>query len=179
MKQSLIIAILSAILGIVAYETLFPRKPATNPIPIIVTKYDTVATTPVWLRDSIKSWKSKKYLTDTVNLVLSKTVIETSYVNLEATDTSKRPNLYPLLSYHSRGRFGDTAIVSTFALRSGKTTVSNVFVPGYLTDIETDSSSTPRLNFVPFPPPPTPSFLYKVKLLALGFGACYISNKVH
>lgn len=148
-----------------ALERAFKKpKPV---IPTIITRYDTVEVAPKWLVDSEKVWKKRKATTDTVNIIISNTIIahDTIYIG---SDTANRPRIWPVLEFHGGVRFGDTATVVTFSLHSGVRAASRVFTPGILTDIETDSSSIPRLTYAPFPEPKSPPLLYRLKYILAG-----------
>lgn len=169
-RGTLLSYLLVAIVAGVAVRMYLPKRITTNTtIPVIVTKYDTVAQTPKWLADSIKIWKKKVYSTDTIPLVINHTIIDTQFVPVGDTTNHEVANIWPILSYHSKGGFGDTAIVTNFSLRSGKAIVSKVFVTGYLTDLTyRDSSNIPVLSFKDFPPTEKHGWFYPVKHILFG-----------
>lgn len=153
-----------------AVRELFPRTiKGPTPIPRIVTHYDTVKTLPTWYKDSVRVWKIRKHTTDTVNLVTEHTTVDTQFIPVNAPPED-RPDVWPLLSYHGGTKFGDTAVVSTYSLRSGNMAIRKVFIPGMLTEIDAfrPDSVGPGLTYVPFPVCPGPSFLYKLKMMGLG-----------
>ena len=150
-----------------AYMIFGGKAPQVLIIPRIITRYDTVEVTPKWLADSEKAWKKRKATTDTVNLVITNTVIVEKPINV-GPDTTQRPDLYPILEYHGGVRFGDTATVVTFSLRSGNRTVSRIFVPGILSDMTADSVNVPKLTYQSFPAPKRPSLLYRLKYILAG-----------
>lgn len=157
------------------YDTFWAPKPAPKTIPTIVTRYDTVTVAPKWLQDSISAWKKRKSTTDTVNIVISNTVIQSDTVYVGA-DSTLRPRIWPVLEYHSGLHFGDTSTVVTFDLRSGVRVASRLYTPGILVGISADSNSVPRLDYIPFPVPPKPPLIYTLKMFAIGFGACSITG---
>jgi hypothetical protein len=152
-------------------------------IPQIVTQYDTVEKRPEWLADSIKKWKKVKFLSDTHTIVIHQTIVDTQYVPVDAPP-DQRPNIWPVLTYHGDGVFGDTAFIRTFSVRTGKEAVSKVFIGGYLTDIDVEDANnpTPKLNYKPFPPAERHNWLYPIKKVILGvgigFGTCTILEKL-
>lgn len=162
-----------AIIALICLTVDDLKQHKTPHIPKIVTHFDTVEVTPAWLVDSERAWKKKKYTTDTVNIVLTNTIIKHDSIYL-GPDTSLRSHLYPLLEYHGGVRFGDTATVVTFSLRDGVKSTSRIFVPGILTEIEADTSATPRLNYTALPEAPRLSLIYRLKLILYGAGAVTI-----
>lgn len=158
---------------------LFPKKiHDPPPIPRIVTHYDTIPALPKWYEDSVRYWKKRKYTTDTVNLLIAGTLVNQPVIPVNKPP-EERPNLWPLLRYSGHSRFGDTASVTTFSVRSGQLYFSKIFVPGILIGIDaSDTLQTPRINFVPFPVCPGPSFLYKVKMIGIGGGLGYVAGRI-
>jgi len=156
-----------------AVRTLWPKVVTKRAIPQIVTRYDTVTQLPAWYADSVRTWKKRKYTTDTVNLYFTNTVVDTQYVPVNAPPED-RPDVWPLLYYHGGAKFGDTAVVSTYSLRSGNMAIAKVFVPGILVDVDAyrPDSTTPRLNYAPFPPEEKHGFWHNPKVFGIGFGAC-------
>lgn len=157
-----------------AVRTLWPKTVTVKSVPRIVTVYDTVNTVPGWYADSVRYWKKRKYTTDTLNLYFTNTVVDTQYVPVNSPPED-RPDVWPLLSYHGGSKFGDTAVVSTYSLRSGNLAITKVFVPGILTDIDTwreDTTAAPRLNFAPFPPGEKHGFWHNPAVFGIGFGSC-------
>ena len=148
-------------------------------VPNIVTRYDTVKTTPKWLLDSLKKLQKRAATRDTTEIIVENTLIDTVFVPVPA-DTAARPPIWPLIGYAGSVRFGDTALVTTFSLRSGEGSVSKVYIPGILTGIEMDSTPIPKLIYAPFPKPKGPSFLYTVKTIGygtlIGLGACVLTK---
>lgn len=176
--KTLWLVILTIIITIVLYrEFVPPEKVYLSSVPYIVTKHDTTETLPSWYADSVKIWKSRPASTDTFTLVVTNTVVDTEFIPVNAPAT-ERPNLWPVLQYHGGAAFGDTAVVSTYSVRNGHLAISKVYSPGILTGIEADSSNVPRLTYAPFPEPKKPSFLYKLKMIGIGYGACSIVNTV-
>jgi hypothetical protein len=167
----LVILLFSApIAGYFVGNKLFPGKDVpVNVVPTIVTRYDTVSVTPKWYEDSVKYWKKRKWTTDTVNVTLSETVIDTQYVPIDG-GPAVRPDWYPLLNLNSgNGTFGDTMFIHTFSLKDGKDAVSRVFIPGYLVGIDAQyPNKTPRLDFRPFPPQERHNWFYPVKYTGMG-----------
>ena len=178
MRRDAVVAILAAVVAIMLYREFWPQpEPSPRVIDHIVTKYDTVTRVPKWIQDSLKKWPKQTHTTDTVNLYHTVLVVDTEYVSI-SPDTTQRPNIWPLIAYRGGSSFGDTARVTTFSLRSGALTYSTLFIPGILTGIDADSAGTPKLTFDPFPVPPKPSLLYRLKLAGIGFGACSVVNMV-
>jgi len=178
MKQGILVSLISVLLGGLLVWEFFPHQiPASPVIPHIITVHDTVSVLPKWYNDSIRAWKARKSTTDTVNIVITNTLVikDTVYVG---PDTNLRSRDWPILEYHGGSHFGDTALVRSFSLRSGNQNISRIFIPGILTDIQADSGSTPRMTFAPFPEPRRPPLLYRLKLMAMGYGACSIYNGV-
>jgi hypothetical protein len=170
------VAILLAVTAMttgLAVRTLWPKVVTVKSVPRIVTHYDTVHAVPKWYQDSVRVWKRRKYTTDTVNLVYSNTVVDTQYVPVNAPPED-RPDVWPLLSYHSSGKWGDSAVVSTYSLRSGNMAITKVFVPGILVDVDAfrDGNSAPKLNYVPFPPGEKHGFWHNPAVFGIGFGSC-------
>lgn len=162
---SVVFLVFLSFLAFSALERAF-KKPKPQ-VPTIITRYDTVQVTPRWLNDSIKAWKSRKATTDTVNIIISNTIIshDTIYIG---SDTANRPRIWPVLEFHGGVRFGDTASIVTFSLHSGLRAASRVFTPGILTDIEADTGSIPKLTYAPFPEPKSPPLLYRLKYILAG-----------
>lgn len=175
--KNLTLVIVTFALAFLIVRQWFPRTIVETSVPHIVTKYDTVTTLPRWFQDSLRIWKSRKPTTDTVNLVVTQTVVDTEYVPVN-NPPEERPNVWPVLSYHGGDSFGDTAAVSTFDLRSGRLGLSKVFIPGILTDIEADSNATPKLTFAPFPKQKGPTLFQSLKLIGIGFGSCMVYNGI-
>ena len=176
--KTLWLVILTIVITIVLYREFVPPKVIVESgVPYIVTKHDTVHTLPDWYKDSVRIWKQRATTTDTFNLVITNTIIDTEYVPVNAPP-EHRPNLWPLLEYHGPVARGDTAVVSTFSVRNGNLAVSKVYSPGILTGIEADSNTVPRLTFAPYPEPKGPSLFYKLKMMGIGYGVCSIVNSV-
>jgi hypothetical protein len=179
MRRDLILVGLTALLAIILWRWLFPPKVGERPIPTIITKYDTVTALPKWFADSMKRWKKTTvvHTTDTVNLVVSQTIVDTQFIPVDAPP-EERPNVWPLLSYHGTTNWGDTATISTFSVRTGRLGISRVFIPGILTSIDSDSTATPQLTFEPFPKPRGVSLMQKITYATVGYGVCSIVNLV-
>lgn len=176
MKNWKLIAVLMLVVAVttaLAVRTLWPKTVTVKSIPQIVTRYDTVPSVPEWYKDSVKYWKKRKYTTDTVNLEFTNTVVDTQYIPVNAPPED-RPDVWPLLSYHGGSKWGDTAVVSTYSLRSGNMAIAKVFVPGILVDIDAyrPDSTTPRLNYAPFPKGEKHGFWHNPKIFSIGFGSC-------
>ncbi len=163
------LVVLTMLSTIFLVRECFPRTikgPTT--IPRIITRYDTVESLPKWYGDSVKAWKKRKFTTDTVTLVAQLTTVTSQVIPVDSSP-EKRPDIWPLLSYHGSVKFGDTALVATYSVRSGNMAISKVFIPGMLTDIDAfRDGGTPRLNYEPFPVCPGPSLLYRLKMMGLG-----------
>lgn len=173
MKRDFIVMGLTGVLAVALYRAACAPEPQPPSIPTIITKFDTVRTVQF---DTI--WKKvihtvKTHTTDTVNLVISNTIVDTQFINVDAPP-EERKNVWPVLSYHGGTKFGDTATVATFSLRSGKLGISKVFIPGILTAIEAgegDGASVPNLSFEPFPDAKKPSLFYRLKHVLVGAAA--------
>lgn len=172
-KAVAILLLVTIVTTVVAVRTLWPRVVTKPSIPSIVTRYDTVHSLPQWFQDSVRQWKKRKYTTDTVNLYYTNTVVDTQYVPVNLPPEA-RPDTWPLLSYHGGSKWGDTAVVTTYSLRTGNASISRVFIPGILTDIDAyrPDSTMPRLNYVPFPPGEKHGFWHNPAVFAVGFGSC-------
>lgn len=146
-------------------------------VPQIVTRYDTVSSLPKWYQDSVDYWKKRKHTTDTVNVVVSQTVYDTAYINVGHDSMPAQP-LWPLVRYDGTSKFGDTATVTTFDLRSGHLGISRIYQAGILTKIEVqENNPTPKLTFEPFPKTKAgSSLLSKIGFGLVGYGACSIVN---
>ena len=179
MGKYLLLVIVTALTTAFAVREFLPRTlRETKTIPVIVPKYDTVETLPKWYKDSVRYWKKRTHTTDTIPLLISSTIVAAAPINISATP-SERPDIWPLLDYSGGTRRGDTAIIGSLSLRSGRVAIHKFYIPGILTGIHTDSAnSVPKLDFAPFPEPKKPSLLYKVKMIGIGFGACTIYNGV-
>lgn len=175
-RDLLLIAIITLVVFFTTRE-FFPKVVEKQAVPVIRTVYDTVPTLPEWYADSLPLWKKRKHTTDTLEVVIRETVVDTQYIPVNAPP-DERPNLWPVLSYRGGSRFGDTAVVSSFDVRTGRLGVSTVFIPGILTSIEADSNASPKFTFAPFPELKKPSLFYKLKMVAIGFGACSAINMV-
>jgi hypothetical protein len=178
-KYWILIAVTALTTGF-AVRTWLPRTvKLEHTVPKIVTVYDTVPTLPVWYKDSLRHWKERKSTTDTVSLYFTTTLVDTQFVPVNAPPEN-RPDVWPLLDYHGGSKFGDTAVVSTYSLRTGNMAIRKVFVPGILTGIDAyhEGDPAPRLNFAPFPKCPGPSFLYSLKMMGIGGGLVAIGAKV-
>jgi hypothetical protein len=147
------------------------KKVVTEVIPKIVTVFDTVPTRPSWLDDSIKAWKKRSIVHDTVPLIISQTIIDTQLVNVGA-DTTQRPKIWPVLDVTAGARFSDTTLVRTFSLRDGRESFSKLFTTGYIKEIHVDESRgpTPLIIFAPFPPREQHNWFYPIKNFLFGFG---------
>jgi len=179
MKSALVLILVTAITSVLLAREFFPRKVVDRvQIPVIVPKYDTVETLPKWYSDSVAYWKKKKHTTDTVPILISNTIVGAAPINVIATP-EERPDLWPVLDYSGGFKFGDTALVGSLSIRSGKVAISKFFIPGILTGIHMDSAnSVPKIDFVPFPAPKRPSLLYKLKMVGIGAGSCAIVGSV-
>ena len=177
------IVFLSALIGAVVARSCFPVTIVEPSIPNIVTKFDTVETLPAWFADSTEIWKRRGFTTDTINLIVSETVVDTQFIPVTqgctAAAVEARPHLWPLLTYRGGTRFADTALVSTFDLRSGKLGLSKVFIPGILTAIEADSNASPRFTFEPFPKTKKTSVWTKLLWSGVGYGVCTVAGAVN
>lgn len=184
MKKELVLVGGAVVLTAALMWEFMPKRTVEKIIPNIITQHDTVSVDklPDWYTDSVKKWKKRIHTTDTINIYVTNTIIRSDTIKqfvYVGSDTSKRPNLWPVISYHGGSRFGDTAIVTTFSLRAGIGSVSRVFIPGILTAIDVDSGKPyPSLTYVPFPKPKSPSLFYKVKMIAIGYGSCLLVNSV-
>lgn len=162
------LVLLTAIVSVLLYRTLFPPKPIPPVIPNIITRYDTVNVLPKWFKDSVKVWSKGKHTTDTVNLTVSQTIVDTEYVNV-TSPPEERADLWPVLSYRGSAKFGDTSTVSAFSIKSGKLGISRIFQAGILTAIEVDSGQvTPKFTFAPFPAQKGTSLFQRLKLIGIG-----------
>lgn len=183
MKKELGIVVLTFVLTLFFVRAFFPRtKIITNTVPQIVTRYDTVESLPKWYADSLKKWKKTIHTTDTVNIYVTNTIVrtlrDTMFVNV-GPDTTQRSKIWPIIAYHSGSHFGDSAVVSTFNLRSGIGSISKLFVPGILIAMDADSvNSYPKLTFAPFPPPKKISLFTKIVYIGGGYGACSLVHMV-
>lgn len=169
MKRDLVIVGLTAFLSIILTRSACKSPDPKPSIPTIITKHDTVHTVRL---DTI--WKlHTKHTTDTVNLVITNTIVDTQVINVNAPPEERR-NVWPLLAYHGGAKFGDTAVVSTFSLRSGRLGVSKVFIPGILIAIdagEGDEASVPKMSFEPFPAQKGTPLLQRLKYVLIGAAA--------
>lgn len=159
--------ILGALLVIVGFAVavheLWPKVTVeTHTIPPIVTKRETVAVAPKWLQDSVRYWKSKRVLSDTVTLVKSSELITRTTVH----DTVY-PKLWTIVSYSQK----DTnALVRT--VNGPRTAINSVYSPGNLVFMAADSNPYPRFDF-DFPSAPQgPSFGTKLKYIGGGVVSC-------
>ena len=169
MKSTIVLVLITAIASVLLAREFFPRRVVDRvQIPVIVPRYDTVETLPKWYADSLAYWKKRKHTTDTVPLLVSNTIVAGAPINVIATP-EERPDLWPVLDFSGGTRLGDTAIVSSLSIRSGRVAISKFYTLGILTGIHMDSArSVPKLDFKPFPAPKGPSFLYKLKMMGLG-----------
>lgn len=159
-----IIGALLVILGFaLAIHELWPKVVVeTHTIPPIVTKRETVTVEPQWLQDSVRYWKSKKVLTDTVTLVKTMELITRTVIH----DTVPS-NIWAILSYSQK----DTnAIVRTF--NGQRTSISSLYSPGAVSFMAADTVPSPRFDFSLPNPPQGPSFGTKLKLIGGGFASC-------
>ncbi len=164
MKSELMIASLAAILGGVAVRECFPRtKEVLKPVPSIVTVHDTV-------RDTVRLKGPRVVTTDTINIVERITIHDTVQVNVGA-DTSSRQPLWPVLNAQIGKSRGDTSLVTTFSLRSGKPATSRIWTPGPLKSIWVTEGETPRLDFYEPEAKPRISLWTKGKWAAVGYVA--------
>lgn len=172
-KPVAVLLLVTALTTALAVRTLWPKVVTEQSVPQIVTKYDTVTELPAWYADSVRHWKRRKYTTDTLNLYHSNTVVDTEYVPVNAAPED-RPDVWPLISYHSGSKFGDSAVVSTYSLRSGNLAITKVFVPGIVTDIDAwvVGPTAPRINYAPFPEGEKHGFWHNPKIFGIGFGSC-------
>ncbi len=179
MKSTFSLVLVTSIVSTLLAREFFPRRVVDKvQIPVIVPKYDTVETLPKWYADSVAHWKKQKHTTDTIPLLISNTIVGAAPINV-ITTPEERPDLWPVLDYSGGIEFGDTAIVGSLSIRSGKVAISRLFIPGILTGIHMDSAnSVPKVDFVPFPVPKGPSLLYRLKLVAMGVGAGYIVGRI-
>lgn len=175
MKETLKLAILLSFCVIggifLASKWLGEDNGPVRVIPTIVTRYDTVETLPKWWEDSVKKWKKKVYVTDTVNLLATHVVVDTQYVPVDAP-AEQRPDIHPLMYLNAgKGHFGDTVFTQTFSLKTGKTTLSKVFLPGIIVGIDANyPSGTPRIDFEPFYPAEQHGWFYPTKHKLIGAG---------
>lgn len=180
MKKYLFLVAVTALTTGFAVRTWLPRTvKLEHTVPKIVTEYDTVHTLPAWYKDSVRYWKKRKYTTDTLNLYFTTTIVDTQEVPVNAPPET-RPDVWPLLNYSGGAKFGDSAVVSTYSLRTGNMAVRKLFVPGILVGIDSyhEGDPAPRLNFEPFPKCPGPSFLYSLKMMGIGGGLVAIGSVV-
>lgn len=176
MKNWKLVAVLMLVVivtTVIAVRTLWPKVVTEKSVPQIVTRYDTLRSVPSWYADSVHYWKKRKYTTDTLNLYWTNTVMDTQYVPVNFPPED-RPDVWPLLSYHGSDKFGDTAVVSTYSLRSGNMAIAKVFIPGILTDIDAyhPDGTAPKLNYRPFPKGEKHGFWHNPKIFGIGFGSC-------
>lgn len=176
MKNWKPVAVLMAVIIIVtviAVRTFWPKVVTEKSVPQIVTEYDTVRSVPTWYADSVRYWKKRKYTTDTLNLYFTNTVVDTQYVPVNSPPED-RPDVWPLLSYHGGSKWGDTAVVSTYSLRSGNMAITRVFIPGVLTDIDAfhEQGTAPKISYAPFPKGEKHGFWHNPKVFGIGFGSC-------
>lgn len=178
MTKYLLLVVVTAATTAFAIMQFFPPKEVKKIVPTIVTKYDTVDALPTWFEDSVKKWKSRLATSDKTPIVITNTVVAAAPINVIATP-EQRPDLWPLLSYHGGSKWADTAIILTFSLRTGKRAISRVFVPGILTDIESDSGhNVPKLTYTPFPKPKGRSLGSGLRLLLIGAGTIFVVDRV-
>lgn len=180
MKRDLILIALVAAISVVLTCSLMPDDEEESTIPQIITRIDTLEKLPEWLDDSLKRWRKRVHTTDTVNLVTERVVIrtDTAFIRIPC-DTAERSRLQPVVSYFGGSRFGDTALVTTFSLRTGFATISKVFIPGILTAMVADSvTGTPAFTFEPFPAQKGTSLWTKLKWAGVGFAGCSVYNTV-
>ncbi len=163
-KLNLFVLIVLMAGAAIAVRELFPKtNTITNVVPQIVTQYDTVE---VYISpDTIEV-----VTTDTVNIILRETFFDTTLINV-ACDPEERPEIYPVLTLRMGENFGDTSIVETFSLRTGKPTRSILYTPGFLTSLDITNEPTPRMNFTAFPKPRV-SLWNKLKYSLIGFAGC-------
>lgn len=179
MSKYLFLVVITFLTTAFAVREFFPRTvKETTTIPVIVPKYDTVETLPKWYKDSVEHWKKRKHTTDTLPVLVTSTVVASAPINVIASP-EQRPDIWPVLDFSGGTRLGDTAIIGSLSLRSGRVALSKFYIPGILTGIHMDSAnSVPKLDFASFPEPKKPSLLYKLKMVGIGFGACTIYNGV-
>lgn len=171
-KPVAVLLTVTAMTTALAVRTLWPKVVTEKSVPQIVTRHDTVRSLPEWYEDSVRYWKKRKYTTDTLNLTFTETIVDTQYIPVNSPP-ERRPNIWPMLTYRGSGKFGDTAIVSTFGLRTGNLAISKVFIPGMIVGIDaSDSLQTPRLDFAPFPKGEKHGFWHNPKVFGIGFGTC-------
>lgn len=171
-KQTVLIIL--GILGIsLLVREVFPKKETVIQPPLITTKYDTVQSVPKWLTDSLKKLERRKATRDTVEVIITNTIYDTTFVNV-SSDSTLRPKVWPIHSYIGGTKYGDTAVVNTFSLRSGQGATSKVYITGILTGILMDTSSIPKLIFEPFPKPKKPPIKGYIIGGLVGLGACAI-----
>lgn len=178
MKSELLLITVVGVTASLLTREFFPRRVVDKvQIPVIVPKYDTVKTLPDWFEDSLKIWKRRKHTTDTIPILVERTIVDTQWfpVNNPPED---RPNLWPVLQYRGSDHFGDTAVVSSYSVRTGQLALSKVYIPGVLVAMEADTVGTPKLTYNPFPVCPGPSFLYRLKLIGAGTGAGYVLGRI-
>lgn len=164
--SSTLLFILILIVGAILGRSLFPKTINTGRvIPQIVTKFDTVRT--IW-HDTVKV---NHFTTDTFNLIIHQTIHDTVVINV----TDNRPNIWPLISYHTVNK--DSANVRTFDLRTGRGASSTIYTPGPINTIVTDSFPTPHMTFGTYPTNSV-SLIKKLLYGGVGYGLCSISNLV-
>ena len=180
MKRDGLVILLAVALTALVVRTWFPRRVETvRPIPHIVTRVDTVRAVPPWFADSQRIWRRRRHTTDTLTLTTTVTLVDTVTIRVPVNaPPAERPNRWAIQSYHAGARFGDTAVVESFSIRTGQLGISRTFVPGILTALEWDSLPQPRFTFVPFPAPKGPGLWYTLKVGAIGFGSCSLLNLV-
>ena len=124
-KRVILLSSCSLVIGLVFGALLFARtKTVEKTIPVIQTQHDTIKVVPAWLEDSIKHWKKKVYVTDTVPIYKHSTVIDTDWVVIDSQHVvvvhDTVPRAWPILEYHTHGDFGDDGTVTTFNVRDGR-----------------------------------------------------------
>jgi hypothetical protein len=180
MKRDLTLVLMVAVVTALAVRTWLPRRiPSPPQVPHIITRTDTVRALPSWFQDSVKVWSKRRHTTDTVTLTTNVLVVDTLVVRVPVNlPPEQRPNRWPIQSYHGGARFGDTAVVESYNLRSGQLAISRTFIPGILTALEWDSLPNPKFTFTPFLPPKKPSLWVTLKTAAIGYGVCSVVNVI-
>lgn len=169
MKQSLLLAVLAAVLGGVLVRECFPRTiQGPIPVPTIVTVHDTT-------HDTVRIAPPK--LPPMPNLVMRVTFHTPIQIRVDAPPEERSP-LWPVLNAQIGKSRGDTSQVITFSLRSGQTAVSKIWTPAPLRAIYADTTATPRLDFYEPELRRAVSLWTKVKWTSVGFGLCRVQEAV-
>lgn len=171
MKRDLVLIGLVAITVFLLTRSCDGGDATPPPVPVIITKYDTVKT--VQLDTIFRT--VKVHTTDTVNLVISQTIVDTAYVDV-ISPPAERPALWPVLRYQGTAKWGDTATVATMSIQTGKLGISRIFQAGILTAIDVDSgNATPKFTYEPFPSAPGISLFERLKHVGIGAGIASVA----